>query len=465
VTGTRSLVLASIADRILVLHGWGAVAVVFALPALEASAFVGFVFPGEIAVLLGGVLASQHKVSLPAVIVAAIAGAVVGDSVGYEIGKRYGRRVLDGTVGRLVRREHLDRAERYLAERGGRAVFLGRFTAALRVLVPGLAGMAGLRYSTFLAYNAAGGALWASGFVLAGYVAGDSWRRVEHAAGRAGVVVLLLIAIGGGVVAGAGWAARNQDRLRRFADRRLGRSWIRRFRDRYRRQLAFVGRRLRPGEARGLSLTIGFAFLVAAGWAFSVITQDVLAGEEAVHLDRPVLDWFVEHREPWLTHTFKIVTTLGTASVLLPAAAVTALVLWRARRTARPALFLGATLAGGEVLFRVVKHLTSRGRPPSALAVGHFGGPAFPSGHATLAAAMWCGMAAALGLVLRTWNRKVAAWSLAILVALAVGITRMYLGAHWLTDVLAGWALGAGWLTATLLVLGPNPRRPPQDPG
>src|SRR5438093_12357758 len=113
--------IGGITERILSLHGWAALAIVFALPALEASAFVGFVFPGEIAVLLGGVLAFQHRVSLPAVLAAAIAGAIIGDTVGYAVGRRYGRRLLSGRLGGgIVRREHLDRAERYLAERGGK---------------------------------------------------------------------------------------------------------------------------------------------------------------------------------------------------------------------------------------------------------------------------------------------------------------------------------------------------------
>ncbi len=91
--------------------------------------------------LLGGVLAYQHKVSLPAVLVAAIVGAIVGHSVGYEIGKRWGRRMLHSTIGRIVKHEHLDPAEAYLAERGGKAVFFGRFTPPLPFLLPGLAGI------------------------------------------------------------------------------------------------------------------------------------------------------------------------------------------------------------------------------------------------------------------------------------------------------------------------------------
>jgi membrane protein DedA with SNARE-associated domain len=100
--------LGQVVDRILGLHGWAVLAVVFLAPALEASAFLGVVIPGEIAVLLGGVLAFEHRASLPAVLGAAVAGAIVGDSVGYLVGRRWGRRLLDGSVGRLVPRHHLD---------------------------------------------------------------------------------------------------------------------------------------------------------------------------------------------------------------------------------------------------------------------------------------------------------------------------------------------------------------------
>ncbi len=183
----------NIARHILGLHGFAALAIVFALPLLESSAFVGFVFPGEIAVLLGGVLAYQHRVSLTAVLAAGISGAILGDTIGYAIGRHYGRRLLSGRVGRLVvRREHVDRAERYLAERGGKAVFLGRFTAALRVMIPGLAGMARMPYRTFAAYNIAGGAIWATTMVLVGYLAGASWQRAAHWASRIGLALLAL---------------------------------------------------------------------------------------------------------------------------------------------------------------------------------------------------------------------------------------------------------------------------------
>ncbi len=181
------------AERILLLPPALALLLVFALPALEASAFVGFIIPGEIGVILGGVLANQHKLPLWAVLVAAIAGAVIGDSVGYEVGKRYGERILTKIPNRFLKQEHLDRAKESVRRNGGKAVFIGRFTAALRVLVPGFSGMSRIPYAKFLAWNAAGGVMWATVFVLLGYAAGSQYQRVAHNATLFGVGLLVVI--------------------------------------------------------------------------------------------------------------------------------------------------------------------------------------------------------------------------------------------------------------------------------
>src|SRR5690242_19090508 len=204
-------------DRILSLPGWLVLVLVFAFPALEASAFVGFVFPGEIAVILGGVAASRGTVPLWAVIAAAVSGAIIWDSVGYLVGRRWGTHLLHGTLGRLpVIRTHLDKhldsARAYVQRRKGSAVFFGRFTAALRVLVPGLAGISEVHYPTFLVYNVAGGALWGTAFAVLGYLAGASYHRVEHIAGQAGLILLALIVAG--LIASRLW--------RRFAARAPG---------------------------------------------------------------------------------------------------------------------------------------------------------------------------------------------------------------------------------------------------
>lgn len=194
--------------------GWRAVGIVFLVPAAEASVFLGFVFPGETAVVLGGVIASQGKVALWSVLLAAVLGAVIGDSIGFLVGSRWGERILRSTVGRFVKPEHIERARDYVNRRGGRAVFFGRFAAALRALVPGTAGMAGMAYRRFLVWNVAGGTLWAISFTLVGYAAGASYRKVMHTANLAGLVVLGVVVL----VAGTAVAVARRRRRRRTAE-------------------------------------------------------------------------------------------------------------------------------------------------------------------------------------------------------------------------------------------------------
>ncbi|WP_088317681.1 DedA family protein [Kineosporia sp. R_H_3] len=165
----------------------------------EAAVFLGFVLPGETAVVLGGVLASRHDLSLPWLLLLVVVAAVLGDSVGYEVGKHYGERVLQW---RLLHRHSgkLDGARGYLRERGGSAVFLGRWTAFFRAVMPGLAGMSRMPYRRFLVFNAVGGIVWGVTFTLVGYLAGNSYAVVEKTVGRAGALVTLTVVLVGLVV-------------------------------------------------------------------------------------------------------------------------------------------------------------------------------------------------------------------------------------------------------------------------
>jgi membrane-associated protein len=187
-------IISSIVDEILKLHGLAAYGLVGGLAFAEAALFVGFVLPGETAVLLGGVLANQHRVSLPVMIAVAVLAAIIGDSVGYEVGRHFGTRLLSSRIFER-RRRGLERGQQALRENGGRAVFLARFTAFLRAVMPGLAGAARMPYRRFLVFNAAGGLIWAAGFTLLGYLVGAGYHTVENIAGRAGEVILALVVL------------------------------------------------------------------------------------------------------------------------------------------------------------------------------------------------------------------------------------------------------------------------------
>jgi undecaprenyl-diphosphatase len=310
--------------------------------------------------------------------------------------------------------------------------------------------MSGLPYRTFAIYNAAGGTLWAGGFVLLGYLAGRGYRRVEHFAGRASLLLLLLAVTVGVVILGSRWLARREERIRAFVERQLDRPFVSRVRTRYRRQLDFLAARLRPEGALGLSLTIGFVLVVAAGWVFGVVLQDIIARDDLAGFDVPVEQFFLRHREPWLNNATKFASTFGATKFIVPFILVAGVVWWVRRRSLRPlALFFGAD-GGGALLYNVIKLLVGRPRPPIHDALVRVSGTSFPSGHATQAVAVYGMMAVLLAGPGSSWRRRVTLRAGAGLIALIVGISRVYLGVHWLTDVVGGWVLGGLWLSILL---------------
>lgn len=182
----------SLLAPLLGLHGLVAYVIVVALCFGEAAVLLGFVLPGETAVVLGGVLASEHHVNLVAMVVLVVVAAVVGDSVGYAVGKRFGPALLRH---RLLRdRPGVDKTRDFLRRRGSVAVFLGRFTAVFRALIPGIAGMSEMPYRKFLVANALGGVIWGVAYTLAGYAVGLSYKRVLSDASTASTVIIAVVA-------------------------------------------------------------------------------------------------------------------------------------------------------------------------------------------------------------------------------------------------------------------------------
>jgi membrane protein DedA with SNARE-associated domain len=170
------------------LHGPWAYVVCGLLVFGEAAVLLGFVIPGETAALIGGVLASLHHVDLVLMLVVIIGGAIVGDSVGYEVGKLLGPWLVEHRP--LRGHAEVARGQALLARFGGPAVFLGRWVALARALVPGLSGMSGMRYRTFIVYNAMGGIAWGTTFVLIGYGAGTSYTKVAKTVGVYSLAIL-----------------------------------------------------------------------------------------------------------------------------------------------------------------------------------------------------------------------------------------------------------------------------------
>jgi membrane protein DedA with SNARE-associated domain len=177
-------------DPLLSLGGWQAYALVGGLCFGEAAVLLGFVLPGETAVVLGGVLAYEGHVSLLWMTLLVVGCAVVGDSVGYGMGRLLGPRLLRL---RLLRRPVVAKAQSFVRRRGRVAVFLGRFTAVFRTLVPGVAGMSGLRYRRFLQANVPAGVLWGIAYTMAGWAVGLSYREVLRTASAVSYSIVGLV--------------------------------------------------------------------------------------------------------------------------------------------------------------------------------------------------------------------------------------------------------------------------------
>ena len=201
--------------------------------------------------------------------------------------------------------------------------------------------------------------------------------------------------------------------------------------------------RLRPG----LWLAVCLLALVGTGWAVGGPLHGV-----AGPVDQAAQAFFVDHRAAWPTVAMRAVTDLGSSALLIPVAVGAGLLWHRRTRSWWPLSLLVGAYTGAWVLQRAIKLLTQVPRPPSADAVGVFGGYAFPSGHATDAAAVYGMLGVLLTAALPRRPAKAAIWTVAVAMVGLVGLSRIYLGGHWLTDVLAGFAVGAAWSSALLVL-------------
>lgn len=268
--------------------------------------------------------------------------------------------------------------------------------------------------------------------------------------GPVGVLVLVLLAL---FASAAIWVARRPQLLSETWARIRGSvalAWVDRRFGEYAEGLA---KRSSLTVVAGLALLAGFVVVAGLAAAFTEILEDVLVGDGINGVDEPAARWLAGHRELWLTAALKAITLLGNSStVAVVAVLVTAVVVWRAG-TWLPAV-LGLIGAGGIGLVIVTaKRVVGRSRPASPFALITEGGYSFPSGHATgtAAVALLCAWMLSRW-VIGSWPGRVAVWSVAIGVTGAVGFSRVYLGVHYVSDVLAGWLLGAAWAGTVMLV-------------
>jgi membrane protein DedA with SNARE-associated domain/membrane-associated phospholipid phosphatase len=421
---------------------------------LETGAFVGLVAPGETTVIVGGLVAGQGQISLVLLIALVWTCAVAGDLTSYALGRRLGREFLIRHGPRLkITEARLAHVEAFFARRGGMTILIGRFIGLVRALAPFVAGASRMPLRTFLPYDVLGAGAWATTFCVLGYVFWRSFHQLTTYVSRGLLAFGSLVALGVAIW----WLVqlrRDPERRRRvrawLAEREDRRGWrplVRAAGPLWRgvgRPAAagaegaarFSWARFTPG-ALGLELTTMLALAAVGGFAFYAIGDsfDIGAWRTA---DDAAASVAKRLRGDMLVQVAKVVTALGTWPAVAIAAGLTAV--WAAtRRRWIDAAALVAGVALEPLVMHAAKAAYDRPRPAGGLVDTMLS--AYPSGHATYAIT-WVACALVLVRAGTGWAVRFAAVTVAIGLVAAIALTRIYLGVHWLSDVVGGVALG-----------------------
>jgi membrane protein DedA with SNARE-associated domain/membrane-associated phospholipid phosphatase len=408
----------------------------------ETGAFVGLVVPGETTMLLGGAVAGQGAIDIYLLIAIAWFAAWAGDTTSFFVGRRLGRDFVLRHGPRVgISHERFEQVEDYFSRHGGKTIFVGRWISLVRALAPFIAGSSGMGYRAFVPYSILGTGLWASAHILIGYFFSRSIESAAHYAGRGAFLLGTTIA----VVAGAIFLYRH---FRVERNRRAAVAWMERHRiarwivvlsRRFQPQLRFLWQRVTPGGTFGLEFTSLMATLAVASFVLVAYTVIVSGDVGPTPGDTTAIEIVERLQAGWLTDLAKPLTALGGVAVTGSLALLAAVLLAARRRWAE----LGVLLAGA-VLIHVgvheLKDAVDRPRPEGGLISVE--GSSFPSAHAAYST-FYVWLAVTVVMRLRPgMARGAAVVAAGVALTAVVGLSRVYLDVHYLSDVSAGWALG-----------------------
>lgn len=401
----------------------------------EALAFVGLFIPGATLMIGAGALIGVGALGFWSTLAWAVAGAVAGDGVSYWIGHRYKDSL---RAIRLLRERPrvLGQGEKFIAQHGGKSVFLARFVGPIRPVVPVVAGMLGMAPGRFYFYNLLSALAWAPAHLLPGMAFGASLALAGQVAARL-ALLLGVLAVSAWVML---WLARAVYRLLQPHAAHWAASAMRWTR-RHRAFAWLVGDVLDPQRPVPRGLLAWLAVLIAAGWLFARILEGVVASDPLVYAGQSLQHAVEQLRTPLGDRILVAITELGDFSVTLPVIlAVLALLLWRgARRDA--AYWLAAVSFGALSLIAVKAGMQF----PRVAGPGGTQSYLFPGGTTSITVVVYGFLAVLVAPALRERWRWLP-YALAALLIGAIAFARLYLGAHWLADVVPGVGLGAAWV-------------------
>jgi undecaprenyl-diphosphatase len=409
----------------------------------ETGAFVGLVVPGETVMLLGGAVAGQGAIDIYLLIAIAWFSAWAGDTTSFFIGRRLGRDFALRNGPRFgIGHERFEKVEDYFSRHGGKTIFIGRFISLVRAFAPFIAGSSGMRYRAFVPYSILGTGLWASAHILVGYFFSRSIESAAKYAGRGAFVLATTIVVIVAIVTLYRHFRVEANRRAAVAwmEGHTATRWIVALTRRFRPQLLFLWERVTPGGTFGLEFTSLMAIFAVA--AFVLVSYTVIVNGEPGPTpgDTTAIEIAERLGAGWLTDLSKLFTHLGSSTVTGLLAFVAAALLVARRRWAE----FWVLLAGAALIFagvHEIKDAVDRPRPAGGLI--DVSGSSFPSAHAAYST-FYVWLAVTIVMRLRPgMARGAAVVSAGIALTALVGLSRVYLGVHYLSDVSAGWALGA----------------------
>jgi membrane protein DedA with SNARE-associated domain/membrane-associated phospholipid phosphatase len=416
---------------------------------LETGAFVGLVAPGEFTILVGGVVAGQGRIDVMALIALVWACAVAGDVTSYFLGRRLGRGFMERHGPKVkITHERLEQVEGFFERHGGKAILIGRFVGLVRAVAPFLAGSSRMPLRRFIPYDVVGAGLWGTIFVLLGYIFWHSFDQVASIAKKGALALGLVIALAFGIYAAVKW-------LRVEDNRRKALSWVEEqpllrpllpLARRVKGPAVFAWNRLTPGEL-GLELTTllmasGLGWFVFIGyWHIFTIKRFTIGDLRALKISDDL-------HNGTLVAVAKVLTTLGSLPVTGAVVLATAVFLALRRRIA-DALALAAGMGLTVWAVHWAKDAVDRPRPLHPLVSTM--DQSYPSGHAAYVIA-YVVVAVTLARMFPRWTGRIGLVGAAVALVVLIGLTRMYLRAHFFSDVIGGFGLATGLFALCAIV-------------
>ena len=411
----------------------------------ESLPFIGLIIPGTILVGLFGFFSAQGYLDIGDLILFSAIGAILGDSISYYLGTRGTK--LFRRENKILKLSHLENGEQFFRKHGNKSIFLGRFISPLRPIIPFVAGLFRMDKKVFLFWNIISGILWAVSFLFLGYFFGGALNAIEIWSGRVGLFVLIVVVsviiIRVLVKYMSPFFAFLKSIFLSIKGALAVNSDVKNFIAKHPIFSNFVRNRLNKERFSGLPLTLlGVAFIYVLILFFGII-EDIITSDVIVSADTHVANLLFAFRDAELIKIFTWITLLGKWQIVISGAFVLSVILWLWQKRSYLLPFW-ITIVGSELFNFLGKLAFHSARPDVALYIENTF--SFPSGHATIAIAFYGFLAYILFRQIKKWKYKINALFFGIALILAIGLSRLYLGVHFLSDVWGGYLLGALWL-------------------